>query len=268
MNNSIDSQRTFNQSTDKALALVEYLASQSEPVRLQDISKAMDMNISTTLRFINTLVKNGYVIQDKNTQKYGLTMKICTIAHNVVRNNGIVTIASPYLRKLADMLGECVCLSIEQAQSVIYVDTYESRDQMLKSLAFIGKIAPMHCTGTGKLFLSDYSEERLKAYVDTKGLKLNTIHTITVYEQFKDELERIRTRGYSIDNEECELGARCIAVPIRNYTGQIIAGISVTGPATRMTFDMIYKNLDVIMEVGREVSAISGYLPQTSPKSS
>lgn len=251
--------RKANQSTDKALSILEYMAGQPGPLRLQDVSRGTGLNQSTALRFLTSLVNNGYATQDENTLKYSLTMKICAVAHKVFRGNNIVAVASPHLRALADRLGECVCLSVEQSGAVVYVDNYESRDQMLRSLTFIGRVAPLHCTGTGKLFLSDYSSDKLLRHLEEKGLAPNTVHTITEPAALDEELQKIRGQGYSIDDEECELGARCVAAPIRNYTGQIVAGISVTGPVSRMTFEMIEKNLPLIQKTAQTISALLGF---------
>ena len=101
----------------------------------------------------------------------------------------------------------------------------------------LGLMNAMHCTGNGKLILQQYSDDQLNKLIAAKGLTRYTDHTITTKEALLDELEKIRKRGYAIDNEECEIGARCVACPICDYTGNIIAGVSITGPSTRITMN-------------------------------
>ncbi|MDR2134280.1 MAG: IclR family transcriptional regulator [Treponema sp.] len=252
----------FNFSTDKVLAILEYLANAGEPVRLQDLSADLRINGSTASRFLKSLEKNGYVQQEEGTKRYWLTMKICALSHHLLSRNNIVFYAAPFLKRLSDTFREVTCLSVEQDMTVIYVATHDGPDHMLKSFSFIGKQAPMHCTGSGKLLLSNYNDGRLAEYVRLKGHIKPTENSISTHNELREELEKITRQGYSIDNEECEMGMRCVAIPVRDYTGAIIAGLSVTGPAVRMTFEKIHQNLPEMFAVSRQLSALLGYEPR------
>jgi DNA-binding IclR family transcriptional regulator len=130
---------------------------------------------------------------------------------------------------------------------------------MLKSFNYIGKRAPMHCTGSGKLLLTNYSDKQLAEYLNKKGNIKPTKNTINTYKELKIELEKIKKQNYSVDDEECEIGMRCVAIPIRNYTGNIIAGLSITGPAVRMPFQKIKENLSVLSTASKQLSVLLGY---------
>jgi DNA-binding IclR family transcriptional regulator len=249
----------LNFSTDKVLAILDYLANVNEPVRLQTLSADLNLNNSTASRFLKSLEKNGYVQQEEGTKRYWLTMKICTLSHRLLANNNIVFYAKPFLKRLSDTFKEVTCLSVEQDMTVIYVATYDGPDHMLKSFNFIGKRAPMHCTGSGKLLLTNYSDDRLAEYLHTKGNIKPTENSISTHDALHRELEKIRDQDYSIDNEECEMGMRCVAIPVRNYTGTIIAGVSVTGPTVRMTFEKINANLPELFAMSKQLSALLGY---------
>jgi DNA-binding IclR family transcriptional regulator len=249
----------LNFSTDKVLAILEYLANASEPVRLQTLSADLKLNGSTASRFLKSLEKNGYVRQEEGTRRYWLTMKICTLSHRLLSSSNIVFYAKPFLKRLSDIFREVTCLSVEQDMTVIYVATYDGPDHMLKSFNYIGKRAPMHCTGSGKLLLTNYSDDRLAEYVRAKGSIKPTENSISTLGELRRELEKISAQNYSIDNEECEMGMRCIAIPVRDYTGGIIAGVSVTGPAVRMTFGKINDNLPELFAVSTQLSALLGY---------
>ncbi len=119
----------------------------------------------------------------------------------------------------------------------------------------------MHCTGVGKLILSDFPEEKIDEMISRKGLAKYTEYTIVTKEHLMQELDTIRKQGYAYDNQECELGARCIALPINDYSGHVIASISVTGPVGRMTDEFIQKNLPVISGVAKEISYQFGFQP-------
>lgn len=249
----------LNHSTSKVLCILEYLANVGEPVRLQTLAADLELNSSTASRFLMSLERNGYVMQEADTRRYMLTMKICTLSYKLLSGNMLVLYAKPFLKRMSDLFNEVTCLSIEQDKSVIYVATHDGPDHMLKSFNFIGKRAPMHCTGSGKLLLSNYSGEELIEYLRLKGNIKPTANSINTYEELKAELEQIREQNYSIDNEECEIGMRCVAIPIRNYTGSIIAGLSITGPAARMTFQKINENLPHLLMISNQLSILLGY---------
>lgn len=117
----------------------------------------------------------------------------------------------------------------------------------------------MHCTGIGKLLLLEYSPSQMDAFISSEGLPRFTENTLTTKESLFKELDTIRQQGYAVDNEECEIGARCLAVPIRNYTGKIVAGISVTDPVTRLNEEAIYNKIDSFIEIGKAASRAIGY---------
>jgi DNA-binding IclR family transcriptional regulator len=254
-----DRKPQLNLSTDKVLSILEYLANAGKPIRLQTIAADLGLNNSTVSRFLMSLEKNGYVHQEQETRRYMLTMKLCSLTRKLLSNNNMVNYAKPFLEHLSELFMEASCLSIEQDMSVVYVATHDGPDNMLKSFSYIGKRAPMHCTGSGKLLLTNYTDEQLAEYLRLKGNIKPTKNTITTYKELRNELKLIQERNYSIDNEECEIGMRCVAIPIRNYTGTIVAGLSVTGPSARMPFQKIKDKLPNLFAVSKELSLLLGY---------
>lgn len=208
-----------NQSTDKVLAIIELLSCSKEPMRLIDISNQLNYNTSTTLRFFNSLERNGYVHKDRETLKYQMTYKLCGLASHISNRTG----------------------------------------QMLRTTQRIGSQAPMHCTGVGKVILSEFPESKIDEMIRLKGLTRYTSNTLVTKEMLLNELQLIRKRGYGYDNEECEMGARCIAFPLHDYIGKIIAALSVTGPLGRMTDDFINSCFRTILETVQDISCQLGY---------
>lgn len=261
MNHSSQGNTNNNQSTDKVLAILELLSYSEEPLRLIDIAHKLQFNTSTALRFLNSLEQNGYVYKDRETLKYRMTYKICGLSNQIINHSDLVPIASQPIKELSAKLRECACLAIEQNYSIVYIYVSDGPGQILRTTQRIGKEAPMHCTGVGKLILSDFPEEKIDEMISKKGLAKYTEHTITTKEHLMQELATIRKQGFAYDNEECELGARCIALPINDYSGHVIASISVTGPIGRMTDEFIRKNLSIISGVAREISYQFGFQP-------
>ena len=248
-----------NLSTNKVLAIMEILASSQEPMRLIDIATNLKYNTSTTLRFLNSLEQNGYVYKDTRTLRYQMTYKICNLAYQISSHSDLIKIASAPLRLLSHSLKECVCLAICQDYSVIFVSVADAPEQILKTTQRVGALAPMHCTGVGKILLSEFSPSDLDELIRAKGLEPFTANTITTKAALSQELELIRRRGYSYDNEEFEIGARCVAFPVRNHSGRIIAAMSVTGPSSRLTDAFIDSNFRLISDTVNSISYQLGY---------
>lgn len=248
----------YNRSSDKLLGIIELLSVQDEPMRLQDLSRAVGMNESTTLRYLTTLMNNDYIYQDVVTGRYCLTLKLCAIAANVSRRNSLRNLCLPYLRSLANEFSESVNVTEEYDMEVVYIEAINGPQQLLMTTRRPGDVCPMHCTAAGKLMLLEYSERDIRNLIATKGLKQMTENTITSQEDLRNELAIVRKQGYAFDNEEYERGARCVAAPIIDYSSRIIGAISVSGPVTRMTDGFINEKLPVLLEAARQISIRMG----------
>lgn len=249
---------SINQSVERVFMIIELMAENKEPMRLQSISEELDIHPTTVLRFLYTLMKCGYVEQDKETLKYYLTLKICAISNRVKSNSQISYLAKPYLFSLSKTLKESICLAIERDMTVVYIDVVDGPDKILKTMQRIGNIAPMHCTGIGKLILVDKSEKDIDEMIEKKGLTKFTDNTLVTKESLMKELKQIKKLGYAFDNEECEIGARCVAVPIKNYTGKTVAGISVTGSIFKITDEFVNNNIKYLLEAAQKISNTLG----------
>ncbi|HWQ74250.1 MAG TPA: IclR family transcriptional regulator [Syntrophomonas sp.] len=248
-----------NQSSEKLLIIMEYLAVQAEPVRLLDIAKGTGMNTSTASRFLAALETRGYIAQDKSSGRYYLTYKICCLANKVSSRIDIRQISLPYLKALSQTLSCTSNLVVEYDLSVMYLDVVTGPQQMLVPLRYIGSVAPMHCTGAGKLLLTQFTDERLIELVELRGLKSYTENTITTLNGLKTELASISEHGYAFDNEECEIGTRCVAAPIRDYTNKIVAVLSINGTTAKLTDEYIDENLHYLLDTAGQISAQLGY---------
>jgi DNA-binding IclR family transcriptional regulator len=255
--NKLTSTQT-NQSSDKLLNILETLSEQTEPLRLQDIARLCKMNASTTLRFLTALQHRNYVAQDAETARYYLTFKLCALAQNLTTFFDIRKAALPYLRNVAHVFAESCHLAVEDNMAVVYIEVVNA-NKTLMSTQYIGNMAPLHCTGVGKTFLADYTPAELEHYIAVKKLAAYTEYTLTDPKELKAELDRIRSEGYALDNQECEIGARCVAAPIRDYAGGVKAGISVSGPAVRMTDAHIFTHLPSLLEAAEQISARMGW---------
>lgn len=142
---------------------------------------------------------------------------------------------------------------------MVYIDVVAGSHQTLMSLQQVGNVSPMHCTGNGKLALINYSDGRLDELIARRGLHRFTQNTLTTKAALKAELAAIRAEDVAYDREECELGIRCIACPIRDHTGAVVAGISITGPAVRMNDEMLAQLREPLHHAAVQISRSIGW---------
>ena len=254
MNSNYSNGNMTNQSTEKAFAVLEFLVAQRHPLKLLEIAKQMGMNASTVSRYISALVNCGYVEQDESNLRYSATTKICELANKLMSTFQLVPFAHPYVQRLSEYFSETACLVVERNSAALYVDIVVSASKSLINVQRVGNSAPLYCTAAGKMFLSQYSEEQFDRYISTHKLAGLTENTIAARDKLLEEVRRIRETGYSIDNEEIESGLRCVSVPVRDRNGFILACLSITGPAARLTAETVEEKKDWMLKLSGELS--------------
>ena len=260
MTNGNQAERQASQSSDKLLLILEKIAESRLPVRLQELAERTELTQPTVLRYLRTLQNAGYVYQEESTSRYALTWKLCRLTENVNSYISLRNIASPYINYLANTLERGVCLVVNRENECVYLDCVDDPNSRGVPLQYIGKRAPLHVTGSGKLLLSAYSEEQVDGYIAAKGLTEYTRHTITERSRLMDELEFVRSRGYAMDAEECEIGLKCVSYPIYCYTGKIYAAISVFGSTENMSDAFIVSDVCPALSAAAEtISERLGY---------
>ncbi|MDI9502584.1 MAG: IclR family transcriptional regulator [Bacillota bacterium] len=258
MDKTKSAKKTGSQSTEKALHVLEYLADARVPVRLQDLAAAVGMAQPTLVRYLQTLVSMQYVYQEEDTLRYAITWKVRRLADWIDPITSLKNIVRPHLYALANRFEVGASLSVVKEQASLYLDFIDNPRRSL-SLRRIGIDAPMHATGSGKLFLSRVSPDALPDYLGPNPLESLTEKTHTSHASLEAELVQIRAQGYAVDDCECEEGNRCIAVPVYDWRGEIIAAISVFDREEQMPQDrMLNEILPVLQEISRTVSHTLG----------
>ncbi len=250
-----------SQPIDRLFRIIEYLAANRLPQRMAEIAAGLDMPQPTVLRYLRTLCAQGYVYHDEITGNYALTWKICRLGDSVKVNLALRGMASPFLNDLANQLEVGACLVTRHDYGTIYLDFVEkpAGDQM-NTMLRIGRNAPIHTTGSGKVLMSTLSERQVQEIIDKVGLARLTKKTITEPAELFAELDRVRKCGYGIDDEECEEGHKCVSVPLYDYTGSIAAAISVFDEADLLDDERIReKILPALKEAAAKISFRMGY---------
>lgn len=220
-------------SSDKLLAILECIAESRVPMRLQDLAERVGITQSTVLRYLRTLQNANYVYQEETTLHYALTWKLCKLTENLNSYISLRNIANPFVNRLANTLQMGVCLVVDRDWQCLYLDCIDHPNAAYTPLQYIGKRAPMHATGSGKVLLASYSDAKIEEYI-SRGLSPCTKYTITEPARLKETLRQVREQGFASDEEECELGLKCVSYPIRDFTGAVYAAISMFGNADEM----------------------------------
>ena len=218
---------------------------------------------STVHRLATTLVEYDILEQNRETGKYRLGLALFELGTLVRRKMDTVAESRAQMRAVAEMTGETVQLAVLDHQSVLYIRILESR-QAVRMSTIAGSRAPAHCTSVGKALLAHQPAEDVQAIVEN-GLKRYTTNTITDPGVLKEELASVRAKGYAIDDEEIEVGLRCVAAPIRNHTGRVIAALSVAAPVQRMTKKTVQTTVPTVVAAADAISRRLGYMPSLSP---
>jgi IclR family transcriptional regulator, KDG regulon repressor len=245
-------------SVGRALDIITLVSSKKSGLGVTEIAKQIDINKSSVYRILSTLVQYGYVEQDVETGRYKLGYKFLDISSKLLESIDIRTEARPYLLDLESETNEVIHLAVWDQGEVVYIEKLEG-NETLRMHSKVGKRAPMHCTSVGKAILAYLPINVVQDIIERKGLPMHTTTTITEKETFLKELIKIRHNGYALDLEENEYGITCVAVPIFDHLGKVIASISISGPTMRMTEERLEQLKVKMMEAGRNISGRLGY---------
>ncbi|WMD18338.1 IclR family transcriptional regulator [Achromobacter seleniivolatilans] len=245
---------------DRAMRLLDALAAQQEPVTLKELSATTGLHASTAHRILNDLVVGRYVERVDNGL-YQLGMRLLELGSLVKGRLNVREAAISAMRSLHKLTGQTINLSVQQGDEIVYIDRAWSERSGMQVVRAIGGRAPLHLTSTGKLFLSTGDTRQVRAYALRTGLAGHTRNSLTDLDRLERELALVRRHGYARDNEELELGVRCIAAGIFDDTGKLVAGLSISAPAERLQDDWI----KALVDTAASISEALGYEPSVSP---
>ncbi|WP_214808103.1 IclR family transcriptional regulator [Exiguobacterium sp. s102] len=230
------------QSLERALTILNKLSEYPDGLKISQLTEQLDLSKSTIHRLLTTLGSMNYIAKDAETNKYKLGLQILFLSRNISDSNEIIRAAKPFIEKLSKDINETVHLCIEDRGEIVYIDKIES-NHTVRMFSRIGTRGQMYCTAVGKILLSGVTPSYFEEVVEKIDFAPRTPNTITSQGEFRLEIEKVKQQQYALDNIENEEGIRCIAAPIYNHKGEIIASFSVSGPSNRVTMDMIEDTL-------------------------
>jgi DNA-binding IclR family transcriptional regulator len=242
-------------SLEKGIRILELLAAHGE-LSVSEAARLMATNRAGSHRFISTLKDLGYVEKNSNN-KYQPTLKIMALSQKVANRFEIRRLAKPYMHRLSMMYKETINLGLFKNQEIIHIDKIDSLE-ILRMDSALGDKAPAYCTGLGKSILAFLPDHELTYYLDTVDRRPLAPNTITDRDEFLAELARIRQNGYAIDDEEMNIGLRCIAAPIFDHNHYPAYAISISGPAMRLTHRTLENMKSNILKTTEDLSRKMG----------
>jgi DNA-binding IclR family transcriptional regulator len=253
-----ENKRNLVQSVSRSLRILEALGRSEKPQSLAEITAAVQLPKTTVHRLLETLHHEGYVEQNPVTRRLILSSKILGLAASFLGRLDVREVAGPLLIELWQNSQETVHLGVLNDGEVLYVEKLES-PHTIRMYSEIGRRAPLHCTGLGKALLANLPAEEIEQIIEHRGLRRYTENTLVNRADLFEEMAAIRSRGAAFDNEEHEKSVRCVAAPVHDVQGRVIAAISIAGPAFRMTPERQKELEPYVVEAAQKISRRLGH---------
>jgi DNA-binding IclR family transcriptional regulator len=238
------------------LFILETVAKTSDSVGLGQLTDLLGIDRSSVFRLANTLKRRGFLAHPSGRKDYILGPSIWRISRNQDWSKMLITFSHDHVKGLATQTGETTHLAVREGKEAFFIDHYASTNQVLVISGQTGEFVPLYCTAHGKALLADYGLTELKALLGAAALQGHTPTTIVSLKQLAKECAAIKAAGVATDEEEYIPGVRCMAAPVRDRDGMIVASIGISAPATRFPPERTATAAKQVMEVAAEINAM------------
>jgi IclR family acetate operon transcriptional repressor len=246
------------QSIVRALALMNCLSDAVEGgATLTELSEQVGLPSSTAHRLLTTLEQERYVRFDPEGRVWAIGVQAFITGCTFTKSRSLVAIARPHMRSLMEECGETVNLAVQDDGMAVYLAQVECR-QMMRAFARPGSRVPLHCSAVGKAILSAVPDKTLSRILHQRGMPRLTVRTITAPSGLRADLERARVAGHAIDDEEHAIGLRCIAAPVFDETGDVVAAVSASGPMARIVDERVAQLAALVVGAAQAISIDMG----------
>lgn len=243
----------------RAFAIIDTFATAPTPsLSVTEVAQRLHLHKSTAHRLLTTLERIGYVTQDEATQRYRLGLKVLDLAASVAAKVDVRARAVPVMERLVRAAQETVHLGVLIDDEVVCVESIAS-PRPVSLMRMVGKRGPVHVSSMGKVLLAYQSDEVIARVLATKGLPRLTERTITEPLVFREHLRAVRERGWAANTGEEEPGIGCVAAPVWNHQGEVIAALSIAAPETRLAGANVERLAELAVAGAREISEALGY---------
>ena len=243
---------------EKSLFILEILANSGGEIDLSTLTRHTQIPKSTLLRLLNTLKNHNFVLQDSQSRRFRLGWALIHLGKAAEQSFNLIQIVHPFMEDLASQTGETVSLVLLDGDHAIYVDQVVS-SSIIRGHPPIGTPLHLHCTASGKVLLGAFSSQEFESFIGRTQLVKKTEKSIVNPLVLQEEIRRIQKQGYACDDEETEIGGRCVAAPVFNKQGHIEASVSIVGPSTRIRQSDLVSIATVVKRVADQASAALGF---------
>lgn len=262
-----DTERDRAGSLAKALEILDVFSAEHTVLGVRDVARKLDLPASTTGRIMATLTRAGVLLQDPNTRRYSMGMKVLQWARAAQSSLGLRDLAIPIMEELKKISGETITLSMVEGPHRIIVERMES-PFLMRFVVNPGDLMPLHCGASGKVLLAFMEEEEQESALNSITWEKHTAKTITDRTQFSLELKDIEKNGYSISMGERIADVGSVAAPVFNARGQCIAALTISGPLYRLDEERLYTATDWVIDAAQLLTIRLGYMDRDSGNAS
>lgn len=242
----------------RALSILEAVAQRGGGMTNSELSRRLDIPKSTASYILRALERRGYLRRERSTGKYRLGLKVLTLSRSVTTGSDVRDVALPVLKQFVERSHLTVHLAILDQGRAVYIEKVEAPG-FIKMDTWVGHRVAVHTTGVGKALVSYLPEIEVETILKERGLQKRTLKTITARAKFMRELEKVRAQGYALDDEENSVGVRCVAAPIFNNQGTVVAALGTSATTNQIDQDNLPKIASLVKEAARKISHQLGH---------
>jgi DNA-binding IclR family transcriptional regulator len=243
---------------ERALAMLEAVAQDSDGLSNADISRKLQIPKSSASYILRTLEKRGYLNRDAETGKYRVGLKILSLSRGALSGIDVREVALPIMRHLMEKTNLTCHLAILDGSDAVYIEKVEPHG-FIKMDTWVGRRMRVHATSVGKALVAYISPERLENILTETGMEKRTAKTIITLPRLLKSLEKVREQGYAVDDEENNIGARCLGAPIFNQNGEIEASLGLSGTINQVNSQTMPRIVEHLKDAARHISMQLGY---------
>lgn len=236
-----------NRTLQRGLEMLELLAAHTDGLPLSELTQKLDLPRSSAFNLAQSLVRLGYAVQQPDTGRYRIGLKMFEIGAGAVQNVDVMELIRECMAEIHDRINETMHLGVRSGTETVYIDKLDST-QSIRMSSYVGAHAPLHCTSLGKAILSTYTDDAIRELYRDRPLKALTPHSITEMEVLLRQLSQIRRIGYAVEREENNENVCCVAVPLRNRNGKAVYALSISAPLFRMNEEAIERCAQLLVE--------------------
>jgi DNA-binding IclR family transcriptional regulator len=252
------------QSLGRGLEILDLMASRGGEISVSEAASILGVDRSTASRLMATLESRGYVDQHIVTHRFRLGTKLIHLSKVLLESLSLGTIGHEEVRALAEQTGEGAQLAILGKTNAVFIDHVDGRERRLTIATNVGDHDPLHCTAIGRALLSGLSDEEARDLLAQTPLERYTPRTAVSISEVLDRVRVVRRQGYAFDDEERYVGVQCVAAPVYDHTGRVVAAIGISGPTVRMIHATEKALAEAVGAASHQLSSRLGYLESAS----